>query len=206
MGKLTNMLGTAFAEAFEGAGLPRPLGLVRRSDKPDLADFQCNGALAGAKAAGRNPREIATQIAEAVAGNPMIASVDIAGPGFLNIRISDTALAQAAERMRADTARAEAALVNDPQNLILDFGGANVAKPMHVGHLRTAVIGDTLQRVLRFLGDKVTSDIHMGDWGLQMGHLITELEDEQPDLPYFCLLYTSPSPRDQRGSRMPSSA
>ena len=196
MGKLTNLLGTAFAEAFEGAGLPRQLGLVRRSDKPDLADFQCNGALAGAKAAGRNPREIAAQIAEAVAGNPVIASVDIAGPGFLNIRVSDTALAQAAERIRTDTARAEAASVNDPQNLILDFGGANVAKPMHVGHLRTAVIGDTLQRVLRFLGDQVTSDIHMGDWGLQMGHLITELEDEQPDLPYFDAANTGPFPAE----------
>jgi arginyl-tRNA synthetase len=98
--------------------------------------------------------------------------------------------------IRADALRAGAASASDPQNLILDFGGANVAKPMHVGHLRTAVIGDTLQRVLRFLGDKVTSDIHMGDWGLQMGHLITELEDEQPGLPYFEVANQGPFPAE----------
>jgi len=185
MGQLTTELGAVFARAFEKAGLEARLGEVRRSDKPDMADFQCNGALAGAKAAKRNPREIAAEIAEMVAGQGPIASVEIAGPGFLNIRVSDEALAEAAEAIRSDGARAGVKPVEDTQNLILDFGGANVAKPMHVGHLRTAVIGDTLQRVLRFLGDKVTSDIHMGDWGLQMGHLITELEDEQPDLPYF---------------------
>ena len=194
MGKLTNMLGAAFADAFEAAGLQRSLGEVRRSDKPDLADFQCNGALAGAKAAKRNPREIANDIVQAVADHPAIASIEIAGPGFLNIRISDGALAEAAQHIRTDAARAGVAVINDPQNLILDFGGANVAKPMHVGHLRTAVIGDTLQRVFRFLGDKVTSDIHMGDWGLQMGHLITELEDEQPDLPYFDATNDGPYP------------
>ncbi|MEO9971380.1 MAG: arginine--tRNA ligase [Hyphomonadaceae bacterium] len=194
MGNLSTELGAIFARGFEAAGLDANLGTVRRSDKPDMADFQCNGALAGAKAAKRNPREIANEVAEAVAGQGPIASVEIAGPGFLNIRVSDEALARSAQSMREDQARASVAPVADPQNLIIDFGGANVAKPMHVGHLRTAVIGDTLQRVLRFLGDKVTSDIHMGDWGLQMGHLITELEDEQPDLPYFDAGNTGPYP------------
>ena len=194
MGHLSEQLGVIFARGFEAAGLDPQLGAVRRSDKPDMADYQCNGALAGAKAAKRNPREIATQIAEAVTGQGPIASVEIAGPGFLNIRVSDEAMAGLAETVRQDAARAAIAPVSDPQTLILDFGGANVAKPMHVGHLRTAVIGDTLQRVLRFLGDKVTSDIHMGDWGLQMGHLITELEDEQPDLPYFDAANDGPFP------------
>ncbi len=195
MGHLGNELGAIFARGFEAAGLDPRLGDVRRSDKPDMADFQCNGALAGAKAAKRNPREIATQIAEAVTGQGPIASVEIAGPGFLNIRVTDDALARTAAAIRTDTNMAGASKVADPQTLILDFGGANVAKPMHVGHLRTAVIGDTLQRVLRFLGDQVTSDIHMGDWGLQMGHLITELEDEQPGLPYFDAAKTGPFPR-----------
>jgi len=196
MGQLTTELGAVFARAFEEAGLEARLGEVRRSDKPDMADFQCNGALAGAKAAKKNPREIAMQITEMVAGQGPIASVEVAGPGFLNIRIADAALGEAAEAIRTDKTRAGVEPVQDTQNLILDFGGANVAKPMHVGHLRTAVIGDTLQRVLRFLGDKVTSDIHMGDWGLQMGHLITELEDEQPDLPYFDAANDGPFPAE----------
>lgn len=194
MGKLTNELGSLFARAFEAAGLDPKLGEVRRSDKPELADYQCNGALAGAKAAGRNPRDLAGEIAAAVTGLGPIASVEIAGPGFLNIRISDEALAQTAEAVRTDKVMAGAHKISDRQSIILDFGGANVAKPMHVGHLRTAVIGDTLQRVLRFLGDTVTSDIHMGDWGLQMGHLITELEDERPDLPYFDTANEGPFP------------
>lgn len=194
MGKLTNDLGAVFARAFEAAGLDPKLGAVRRSDKPALADYQCNGALAGAKAAKRNPREIADQIVAAVKDEQMLASVEVAGPGFLNIRISDKALATSAEAVRADKEMAGAGKTPAPKKILLDFGGANVAKPMHVGHLRTAVIGDTLQRVLRFLGDDVTSDIHMGDWGLQMGHLITELQDEQPDLPYFDPANTGPFP------------
>ena len=196
MGNLTNDLGAVFARAFEAAGLDPKLGTVRRSDKPELADYQCNGALAGAKAAKRNPREIADEIVTAVKDEPMLASVEVAGPGFLNIRMSDAALAAAAENVRADQEMAGAAKTPEPKKILLDFGGANVAKPMHVGHLRTAVIGDTLQRVLRFLGDDVTSDIHMGDWGLQMGHLITELQDEQPDLPYFDLANEGPFPSE----------
>lgn len=194
MGRLTTELGDVFARAFEAAGLDPKLGEVRRSDKPELADFQCNGALAGAKAAKRNPREIAGEIADTVAGQGPIASVEIAGPGFLNIRVSDAALAVAAETVRTDAARAGASLASDRQKIVLDFGGANVAKPMHVGHVRTAVIGDTLQRLFRFMGDEVISDVHLGDWGLQMGHLITELEDERPDLSYFDAGNTGPFP------------
>ena len=194
MGTLASELSDLFAQAFEAIGLTAKLGEVRRSDKPDLADFQCNGALAGAKAAGRNPREIAAEIVAAVDGQGPIASLEIAGPGFINIRVSNEALGRVAEGIRSDAAMAGAQKSDDPQKLIIDFGGANVAKPMHVGHLRTAVIGDTLQRLLRFLGDDVTSDVHLGDWGLQMGHLITELEEERPELPYFDAANTGPFP------------
>lgn len=189
---LTDTLGAACAAAFEALGLDPAFGEVRASDK---ADFQCNGALAAAKPAGRNPREIATEIARLVESHPAIAAVEIAGPGFLNITVTDASLAARAEAVRASPL-AGAGLAADPQAIMLDFGGANVAKPMHVGHLRTAVIGDTLQRLFRFLGDTVISDVHLGDWGLQMGHLITELAEEQPDLPYFDVANLGPFPSE----------
>ncbi len=194
MGQLIDEIGIIFADAFERLGLDRAYGAVRRSDRPELADFQCNGALAAAKAAKRNPRGIAADIADSVKTSALISSIDIAGPGFLNIQISNAALARCVESIRQDTHRAGARPVATPQKIILDFGGANIAKPMHVGHLRTAVIGDSLQRIFRFLGDEVISDIHMGDWGLQMGHLITELQAEQPDLVYFDDDFTGPYP------------
>ncbi|MEL7129098.1 MAG: arginine--tRNA ligase [Pseudomonadota bacterium] len=195
MGHLSAELSAVFQAAFEAIGLDRTFGSVRRSDKPEMADFQCNGAMAAAKSAKRNPREIASEIVARVADEPMISAIEVAGPGFINLRIADAKLSARVEDIRAeDMAGAEPA--PDPIKLILDFGGANVAKPMHVGHLRTAVIGDTLQRLFRFLGDTVISDVHLGDWGLQMGHLITELQDEQPDLPYFDIKNTGPFPAE----------
>ncbi len=192
MDALADTLGAACEAAFKALGLDPAFGEVRASDK---ADFQCNGALAAAKSAGRNPRDIAAEIVRLVEGHPAIAVVEIAGPGFLNITVSETSLAARAEAVRqSPLAGAEPA--PHPERVILDFGGANVAKPMHVGHLRTAVIGDTLQRLFRFLGDTVVSDVHLGDWGLQMGHLITELADEQPDLPYFDRLHTGAYPAE----------
>ena len=196
MGQLAAALSKVFMAAFKDAGLPDKFGEVRRSDKPELADFQCNGAMAAAKAAKRNPRDIAADIANAVAGKAPIAEVEIAGPGFLNIRVTNKALAAIAEDMGSDPLRAGGQTTPNPEKIILDFGGANVAKPMHVGHLRTAVIGDTLQRLFRFMGDEVVSDVHLGDWGLQMGHLITELEMEQPHLPYFDAANTGPFPKE----------
>ncbi|MEL7453540.1 MAG: arginine--tRNA ligase, partial [Pseudomonadota bacterium] len=195
MGHLSAELSAVFQAAFEAIGLDRTFGSVRRSDKPEMADFQCNGAMAAAKSAKRNPREIASEIVARVADEPMISAIEVAGPGFINLRIADAKLSARVEDIRAeDMAGAEPA--PDPIKLILDFGGANVAKPMHVGHLRTAVIGDTLQRLFRFLGDTVISDVHLGDWGLQMGHLITELQDEQPNLPYFDIKNTGPFPAE----------
>ncbi|MEL7481805.1 MAG: arginine--tRNA ligase, partial [Pseudomonadota bacterium] len=148
---------------------------------------------AAAKKAKRNPREIAADIAKVLETDPLVEAVEIAGPGFINLTVASDALAARAEEVRAsELAGAERA--TNPQSVILDFGGANVAKPMHVGHLRTAVIGDTLQRLFRALGDRVVSDVHLGDWGLQMGHLITELQDEQPDLIYFDAANEGPFP------------
>ena len=195
MASLTKDLSAAASAAFEAMGLEARWGEVRRSDKPELADFQCNGAMGAAKSAGKIPRDVAGEVAAALKAHPMVLSAEVAGPGFINIRVSDAALSGRAEAVRSESmAGAEAA--PDPQVTVIDFGGPNVAKPMHVGHLRSAVIGDTLRRLLTFLGDKVTGDVHLGDWGLQMGHLVTELEDEQPGLIYFDAGFQGPYPEE----------
>lgn len=191
MTSLRDKLSAAGAAAFNAIGLDAKWGEAKRSDKPEFADFQCNGAMGAAKQAERPPREIAAEVAAHLKTNELVASAEIGGPGFINIRVTDAALAAQAEHVRTDALRG-ASRAQDPQVTVIDFGGPNVAKPMHVGHLRSAVIGDTLQRLLRFLGDDVTSDTHLGDWGLQMGHLITELYDEQPGLVYFDESYTGP--------------
>ncbi|ABI76291.1 arginyl-tRNA synthetase [Hyphomonas neptunium ATCC 15444] len=195
MTSLAKNLSAAAGAAFEAMGLEARFGEVRRSDKPELADFQCNGAMAAAKAAGKNPREIAGEIAARLKEHASVLSAEVAGPGFINLRVSDAALSARAEHVRGD-AMAGAEKAADAAVTVIDFGGANVAKPMHVGHLRSAVIGDTLQRICRFAGDEVTSDVHLGDWGLQMGHLVTELYDEQPGLIYFDAAYTGPYPAE----------
>jgi len=195
MASLINDLSVAASAAFEAMGLDAKWGAVRRSDKPEFADFQCNGAMGAAKSAGKNPREIAGEIASALKDHPMVLSAEVAGPGFINIRVSDEAMSARAEFIRTDD-MAGAEPAPDPKVTVIDFGGPNVAKPMHVGHLRSAVIGDTLVRLLRFLGDKVTGDTHLGDWGLQMGHLVTELYDEQPDLIYFDEAFEGPYPKE----------
>lgn len=195
MASLINDLSVAASAAFDAMGLDAKWGAVRRSDKPEFADFQCNGAMGAAKSAGKNPREIAGEIASALKDHPMVLSAEVAGPGFINIRVSDEAMSARAEFIRTDD-MAGAEPAPDPKVTVIDFGGPNVAKPMHVGHLRSAVIGDTLVRLLRFLGDKVTGDTHLGDWGLQMGHLVTELYDEQPDLIYFDEAFEGPYPKE----------
>ncbi|MEM6947533.1 MAG: arginine--tRNA ligase [Pseudomonadota bacterium] len=193
MPDLIEHLSQVCGAAFERAGLSPDWGAVRRADRPDRADFQCNGAMGAAKSAGRPPRDLASEVAAQVARDHSVEACEVGGPGFLNIRVTDDALAARAEAISASQ-RSGAAMAADPQRVLLDFGGANVAKPMHVGHLRSAVIGDTLQRVLAFMGDTTVSDTHLGDWGLQMGHLITELEDEQPGLVYFDAAFTGPYP------------
>lgn len=160
-------------QAFEKAGLAPDYGTVVVSARRDLAQFQCNGAMAAAKAARKDPREIATAVAGDLEGDPLFAKVEIAGPGFLNIDVTDAHLSATADAIAADArcGMPEMAALS----VMIDFGGPNVAKPMHVGHLRTAIIGDCLQRVFAFAGHRVTSDIHLGDWGLQMGMVLVGL-------------------------------
>lgn len=179
--------------AFAGEGLPADLGHVQVSDRPDLAQFQCNGALAAAKLAKANPRAIAERIRARLAESGMFAEVAIAGPGFINLRLKDEVLEA---RLRDLAAQPEhgAARSGVRKTLVLDFGGPNVAKPMHVGHLRSAIIGDCLQRLFRANGWNVISDVHLGDWGLQMGQLISEIAIRSPDLPYFDPADRSPYP------------
>lgn len=181
---LTQTLSAIVGDAFAAEGLDPVLGAVRRADRPDLAQFQCNGALAAAKAAKKNPRALAEALATRLNDNAMFREVAIAGPGFINLTLTEEFLSGAIETLAAD-ARFGGPATAAPEKIVLDFGGPNVAKPLHVGHLRTAIIGESLKRILRFAGHDVTGDVHLGDWGLQMGQLITELELRQPDLPYF---------------------
>ena len=187
MTSIREQLSELYQNAFEALGHRAEFGRVVESDK--AAPFQCNGAMAAtgdAKKRGEklNPREVAQAVVDAVEGSPLIAAQEIAGPGFINITPSAEALNARANALQAD-ARVGAQMDPAPQTTLIDYGGMNVAKPMHVGHLRSSVIGDALKRMLRFRGHDVIGDIHMGDWGLQMGHLISELAEEQPDLVYF---------------------
>ncbi len=198
-GSILQRLDHAFQQAFEAQGFPAALGRVSESDRPDLAPFQCNGAMAAAgflKKQGQkaNPRDIASQIVERLADHDDIDGLEIAGPGFINIMPAESLIAHQANIL-ADDANTGATKPGE-HTIIIDYGGANVAKPMHVGHLRSAVIGEALKRLLRFRGHMVIGDVHLGDWGLQMGHLITELADEAPDLPYFDPDHRGPYPSE----------
>ncbi|THD81953.1 MAG: arginine--tRNA ligase [Phenylobacterium sp.] len=181
MSDLKRALGEAVEAAFAGLGLPAELGRVTASDRPDLADFQCNGALPAAKRAGKNPREIATAVAERLKDDPRLASVEIAGPGFINLRVADHTLTVRAGVIAADD-RAGAEKLASPRRVLVDYGGPNVAKPMHVGHLRASIIGESVKRLYRFRGDQVLGDAHFGDWGYQMGLLIGAVMDEDAEI------------------------
>ena len=179
MSDLKALLGEAVGAAFAQAGLPAALGRVTPSDRPDLADFQCNGALAAAKQAGRPPREIAGQIVAALSTNSALEAIEIAGPGFINLKVSPVAISARANAIAADP-RLGAEPTTAPRRVIIDYGGPNVAKPMHVGHLRSSIIGESLKRIHRFRGDVTIGDAHFGDWGFQMGLLILATSDEIP--------------------------
>ena len=178
MTDLKTVLSEAVATAFAAEGVDKALARVTPSDRPDLADFQSNGALAAAKALKANPRELATKVAAHLEGHPALASVEIAGPGFINLKLSDAALSQRAREVAADADKAGAAGVDAARKVVIDYGGPNVAKPMHVGHLRSSIIGESLKRIFRFRGDEVIGDAHFGDWGFQMGLLITACGDQ----------------------------
>jgi arginyl-tRNA synthetase len=195
MTSIVDQLSARIGAAFEAIGLPAELGKCTESDRPDLAPYQCNGAMAAAKLAKKAPRAVAEEIMAQLDGDTLIAQVEIAGPGFLNLTPADAVYAAQANAIAADD-RAGAGAVTDPRTVMIDFGGPNVAKPMHVGHLRSSVIGDSLQRLFRYRGDTVISDIHLGDWGYQMGLLVTELQSEQPGLPYFDADYDGEYPSE----------
>jgi arginyl-tRNA synthetase len=195
MTSLSAALTRAVGDAFEAEGVARSFGQVQVSDRPDLAAFQCNGALAAAKAAKANPRAIAEKIAARLKADPIFAKVEIAGPGFLNLDVTDAVLASGLDAMRAD-ARGGAPDTGNGRTVVIDFGGPNVAKPMHVGHLRSSIIGDCLQRLFRANGWKVVSDVHLGDWGLQMGQLISAIELEGTAPVYFDPNVTGPYPSE----------
>jgi arginyl-tRNA synthetase len=185
---LTAELSALASAAFAAEGFDGAFGAVRVSDRPDLAQFQCNGALAAAKAAGKNPRDLGEKIAARLKAHPIFADVGVAGPGFINLTLTDAALAA---RIKTGASGWRAAA---PETIIVDYGGPNVAKPLHVGHLRAAIIGECIKRLVRAVGHVAIGDIHMGDWGLPMGQLITEVKRERPDLPYFDAAYKGPYP------------
>lgn len=182
---LLDQLSHIVGQVFAGLGYPAERGRVVLSARPDLGQFQCNGAMACAKEARKNPMEIAEALAAALQAEVGIfARVEVAKPGFLNLDVTDAFLSAHAQKM-ADDAALGGYRTDMPQNVLIDYGGPNVAKSMHVGHLRTSIIGNSLYRLFKLVGHKVISDIHLGDWGLQMGMLISEIELQHPGMPYF---------------------
>jgi arginyl-tRNA synthetase len=179
MSDLASALGEAVGAAFASLGLPAEAGRVTASDRPDLADFQSNGALAAAKRVGRNPRELAAAVVAGLAGDPALEAVNVAGPGFVNLKVSAAALTARANDLAQDD-RAGLSPVATPRRVLVDYGGPNVAKEMHVGHLRASIIGEAIKRIYRFRGDETVGDAHFGDWGFQMGLLIVACADADP--------------------------
>lgn len=194
MKTLKNKLTAIVEEAFVAAGYDKSLGAVTFSDRPDLCQFQCNGALTGAKLHRKAPMMIANDVLSRLSENEIFKSVTVAPPGFINIILSDEFIASEATAM-VESDRLALPLM-DEKTIVVDYGGPNVAKPLHVGHLRAAIIGETLKRLARFLGHNVIGDVHLGDWGLQMGLIISELEREQPGLCYFDENYTGEYPSE----------
>lgn len=184
MQTVIDVLSEIFSKAFANAGYDAGLGRVVVSARPDLCQFQCNGAMSAAKQYRKAPLMIANDVIAALPENDVVETVSVVAPGFVNITVKDEFICRYLEEMRAapDCGFAKA---ENPQTIIIDYGGPNVAKPLHVGHLRSAVIGECLKRLNRFAGHKVIADAHLGDWGLQMGLIIHELSLRQPDLPYF---------------------
>ncbi|HSC19548.1 MAG TPA: arginine--tRNA ligase [Rhizomicrobium sp.] len=195
MSSLLAELSGIVGEAFATEGFPSELGQVQSSDRQDLAQFQCNGALPAAKQAKTNPREVAEKVAKQLRANPIFAKVEIAGPGFINLNLRDEALAERMQTLAADQ-ELGALVTGRGKTAVLDFGGPNVAKPMHVGHLRSAIIGDSLQRLFRANGWTIVSDVHLGDWGLQMGQLISEIGHRGLAPIYFDPEYVGPYPAE----------
>ena len=195
---LLDFFSTLVGQAFTQQDLPDTLGRVIIADRPDLADVQCNGALQAAKLAGKKPREVAEAVVKSLQGAPETAfyfsDISIAGPGFINFKVSDKYLSLALQG-QSDQEKF-GVKEKKKEKIVIDFCGMNIAKAIHVGHMRPTIIGDALQRMFRFAGHDVTSDVHLGDWGLPMGIVINEVQREQPDLPYFKEGAQGPFPKE----------
>lgn len=184
MNKILDMISEEMQQAFEQAGYDRELGRVTLSNRPDLCEFQCNGAMAGAKKYKKAPIMIANEVAEKLAGTQVFSEVAALAPGFLNLKIKPEFVTAYLKKMKEEE-KFGLDMPEKPEKIIVDYGGPNVAKPLHVGHLRSAIIGESIKRICRFVGHEVIGDIHLGDWGLPMGLIITELKERQPQLIYF---------------------
>ncbi len=184
MEKIVDLISQQVARAFAQAGFDPSYGRVTVSNRPDLCEFQCNGAMPAAKVYHRAPIQIAQAVAAQLEDCGMFCQADAVSPGFLNLRLSPAYLRDYAVQMGRSPHFGLEPEAN-PRTVVLDYGGPNVAKPLHVGHLRSAIIGESLKRINRYFGNTVIGDIHMGDWGLQMGLIIEEVRRRQPDLPYF---------------------
>ena len=194
MKKLLDLLTIEMGKAFEKAGYAAELGKVTVSNRPDLCEYQCNGAMAGAKQYHKAPIMIANEVAAALEGGDVFSEVSAVAPGFLNLKLSEEFLAAYLKDMRvADKFGFEA---EGKETVVIDYGGANVAKPLHVGHIRSAVIGEAVKRIYKFAGNDVIGDVHLGDWGLQMGLVIMGLKERKPDLVYFDDSYTGEYPEE----------
>ncbi|WP_458458010.1 arginine--tRNA ligase [Pseudobutyrivibrio sp.] len=172
-------------KGFAACGFDEKYAMVTLSNRPDLCQFQCNGAMAAAKEYKKAPIAIANEVVEKLVENAMFSKCEACPPGFINMNLSDEFIAGFVSGMAADTERFGVEKVATPKKVMIDYGGPNVAKPLHVGHLRSAIIGESIKRTARFMGDEVIGDVHLGDWGLQMGLIITELKLRKPELVYF---------------------
>ncbi len=195
MKKFLDLISEEMKQAFEAAGYERELGKVSLSNRPDLCEYQCNGAMAGAKLYKKAPIMIAQEVAQKCSGSPVFAAVDAVAPGFLNLKLKESFIKEYLNKMETEP-KFGLEMPEHPAKIIIDYGGPNVAKPLHVGHLRSAVIGESIKRIARYAGHEVIGDIHLGDWGLQMGLIITELQERQPQLVYFDESYEGDYPKE----------
>lgn len=195
MKKFLDLISEEMKQAFEASGYDRELGKVTLSNRPDLCEYQCNGAMAGAKLYKKAPLMIAQDVAEKCKDGKAFSSVEAVPPGFLNLKVKESFVTDYLTKMCHEP-KFGLEMPKDPSRIIVDYGGPNVAKPLHVGHLRSAVIGESIKRIARYAGHDVIGDIHLGDWGLQMGLIITELKERQPDLLYFDDAYQGDYPKE----------
>lgn len=184
MKKISEIIAGELENAFEQAGYDRSFGKVTLSNRPDLCEYQCNGAMAGAKTYKKAPIMIANDVKEKLVGSKCFVEVDAVNPGFINLKLAPEFVSSYLKEMDQD-AKLGMETAEHPKKIIVDYGGANVAKPLHVGHLRSAVIGESVKRIAKFAGHEVIGDTHLGDWGYQMGLIITEMKKRHPELPYF---------------------